>query len=159
MQCASPATRSGRPCGYQIERCPYLAHAASSADPSRHGIQAGSQGPRPAGGSAPTTPVATPAAVTSRNLRDFAWWAAGALLSGELQGRDAAAVCSLIRTLHALGPEPADEEDVLAEIELRGVVMNGFPPRNEEEWALAERVFNPEAIEEFHRWETLGKGW
>ena len=68
-------------------------------------------------------------------------------------------MCTLIRTLHALGPEPEDEDAVLAEIELRGVVMNGFPPRNEEEWALAAKVFDADAIREFHRWEAEGRGW
>ena len=81
------------------------------------------------------------------------------LVDGALDARDVSAMSTLIRTLHALGPAPEDEDAVLAEIELRGVVMNGFPPRNEEEWALAAKVFDADAIREFHRWEAEGRGW
>lgn len=95
----------------------------------------------------------------SRDLRGLAWWAVEALLSGAVGGRDIATLCTLIRVLHSLGPEPEDEDEILAEVELRGVVMNGFPPRNAEEWALAERVFDADAIAEFHRWEAEGRGW
>lgn len=110
-------------------------------------------------GPATSAPRELPEAVTARDLRELAWWTAGALVAGTLDARDVSAMSTLIRTLHALGPEPEDEDAVLAEIELRGVVMNGFPPRNEEEWALAERVFDAEAITEFHRWEAEGRGW
>lgn len=100
-----------------------------------------------------------PVAVANRDLRALAWWAVGALLTGALPGRETSALCTLIRVLHALGPEPEDEQVLLAEVELRGVVMNGFPPRDDEEWELARRVFDADAIEEFHRWEREGKGW
>jgi hypothetical protein len=129
-------------------------------DPERHGIEAVSGRPRhspPASERLP--PPAIPEAVANRDLRGLAWWAAGALLSGALQGRDAAVVSNLIRTLQSLGPEPESEDDVLAEIELRGLLMNGFPPRTEEEWALAQRIFDAEALAEFHRWEELGRAW
>ena len=52
-----------------------------------------------------------------------------------------------------------DEDKILAEIELRGLVMNGLTPRNEEEWLLAREVFDDAAIEEFTRWERSGGGW
>ena len=56
-------------------------------------------------------------------------------------------------------PPPEDEDEILAEVELRGVVMNGFAPRNPEEWALARKVFDDTAIEEFTRWVRLGLSW
>ena len=71
----------------------------------------------------------------------------------------AARLIRTLRALHSMGNTPEDEDAVLAEIELRGVVMNGFPPRNEEEWDLARKVFDADAITEFHRWEAEGRGW
>ncbi|MBA4181964.1 MAG: hypothetical protein C0506_15340 [Anaerolinea sp.] len=67
----------------------------------------------------------------------------------------------LIRSLSVVESLPGEEEEeeILAEVELRGVVANGFPPRNEEEWLLAIKVFDSEAIEEFVRWERCGSGW
>lgn len=109
---------------------------------------------------APAQPArALPEAVAARSVRQLAWWTIGALIEGTLEARDVTALCTLIRTLHTLGPEPEDQQAILAEVELRGVVMNGFPPRNDEEWALAERVFDADAIAEFHRWEAVGHGW
>ena len=64
-----------------------------------------------------------------------------------------------LRNFHDLPISQEDEDDILAEIELRGVVMNGLPPRNDEEWALAQKVFDADAIREFHRWEEVGHGW
>ena len=163
MKCGSKSTRSNAPCGYELQQCPYAGHAGDSADPERHGS---GPGERTGGQSRPPVPEperppvrAVPEAVAGRNLRQLAWWTIGALIDGSLEARDVAALCTLIRTLHTLGPEPEEEEAILAEIELRGVVMNGFPPRNDEEWALAERVFDADALAEFHRWEATGHGW
>ena len=166
MKCDSTSTRSKTPCGYTLEQCPYGSHALDSSDPARHGSGRGSgRGERTVDepqllGPAPEQPVrALPEAVAARDVRQLAWWTIGALIDGSLEARDVAALCTLIRTLHTLGPEPEEEEAILAEIELRGVVMNGFPPRNDEEWALAERVFDADALAEFHRWEATGHGW
>ena len=169
MKCGSKATRSNAPCGYALEVCPYPSHANDSSAPGRHGVDA-ARGEGGASGRASRTPAEgkpapetqareVPAAVAGHDLRQLAWWTAGSLIDGTLEARDVSAMCTLIRTLHALGPEPEDEDAVLAEIELRGVVMNGFPPRNEEEWALAAKVFDADAIREFHRWEAEGRGW
>lgn len=162
MKCGSKETKSKAPCGYEIEKCPYARHSGDSAAPERHGAgtrqQSGGVGETPETAAGPAVSE-RPEAVAERDLRDLAWWTAGALVDGTMEARDVSAMCTLIRTLHALGPEPEDQEAVLKEIELRGVVMNGFPPRNEEEWALAEQVFDADAIAEFHRWEATGHGW
>ena len=159
MKCGSKATKSKTPCGYEIEKCPHAGHARDSAAPERHGVAALAQADQPVGMTPATEERRAPEAIAGRDLRQLAWWTAGALIDGTLEARDVSAMCTLIRTLHALGPEPGDQEAILREIELRGVVMNGFPPRDEEEWALAERVFDAEAITEFHRWEETGHGW
>lgn len=81
------------------------------------------------------------------------------LTAGALTPLEAIRWLRAIRMFHELPMSTEDEDEMLAEIELRGVVMNGFPPRNEEEWELARKVFDAEAITEFHRWEAEGRGW
>ncbi len=54
-----------------------------------------------------------------------------------------------------MGPDEYDTEQMLREVELRGVLMNGIPPRNEAEWELAASIFDDDAIAEFKRWEML----
>ncbi len=161
MKCGSKATKSKKPCGYDIANCPYASHASDSAAPARHGailIGNASETAQPDGAAEPPT-RGVPEAVAGRDLRQMAWWTAGALIDGTMEARDVSAMCTLIRTLQALGPEPGDREMILRQVELRGVVMNGFPPRDEDEWALAERVFDADAIAEFHRWDETGHGW
>jgi hypothetical protein len=82
-----------------------------------------------------------------------------ATLAGVASGRYSPAQgARFIRSLVAvrkLGPEPIDEDEALAEVELRGRLMHGQPPRDPEEWALAARRFDETAIREFRRWEEL----
>lgn len=61
-----------------------------------------------------------------------------------------------MRVLATLGPEPLAEEESLREIELRGLLMNGIPPRTPDEWELAAKVFDDEALSEFRRWPVTG---
>lgn len=92
----------------------------------------------------------TPTLDVDRAVRPIptpAWWALRGLATGHVQPREASAVASLLRVLHALGPEPMDEEEALAEVELRGIIMAGLQPRNEAEWALARRRFSEEALQ------------
>ena len=42
---------------------------------------------------------------------------------------NAQALTAVLRVLAGLGPEPRQEEDALAEVELRGLLMHGVPPR------------------------------
>lgn len=107
-----------------------------------------------------TTAEAPPAEKFDRNtLAPLAAAVITRLTNGALTPLDANRWLRALSTFHKLPIAEEDEDDILAEIELRGVVMNGFPPRNEEEWALAEKVFDAEAIAEFHRWEATGHGW
>lgn len=99
-------------------------------------------------------PMPSPEVWKKRDLRGLAWWAAEHLLNGTLPTANVTALNGLMRVLIALGDDPSDEADVLAEIELRGIIMHGMPPRDEEEWALAERVFDADAIAEFRRWDS-----
>ena len=89
-------------------------------------------------------------AVRSRDVRGLAWWVVEEVVRGGVAGREASALCSLIRVLASLGPGEGEEGSLL-EVELRGLVMNGLPPRSDAEWALAERVFGAEGVAELRR--------
>ena len=58
-----------------------------------------------------------------------------------------------MRILASLGPEPMAEAEALKQVELRGRIMHGQPPRNPQEWERAAAVFDDEALAEFHRWD------
>ncbi len=62
-------------------------------------------------------------------------------------------VATVMRILITLGPEPLSKEGALREAALIGRVMGGQPPRDAEEWALAESIFEADAVAEFRRWE------
>lgn len=94
-------------------------------------------------------------AFTGKDLRAVAWLLLERLYIGDLSSSEASAAGTLIRALTALGDSPGDEEEQLAIIALHGGLMNGIPPRDDEEWALAERIFGPESMEEFRRWKAL----
>ncbi len=93
-------------------------------------------------------------AVAARDLHGVAW----ALLEGLLAddtvdaARKASAGATLIRVVSGLGEPPVSRERAAAEIALRGMIMHGLPPRNAEEWALAEELFTPEAVAMFRTW-------
>ena len=86
----------------------------------------------------------------SRDVRGLAWWVVEEVVRGGVGGREASALCSLVRVLAALGPGEGEEGSLL-EVELRGLVMNGLAPRSAAEWALAERVFGAEGVGELRR--------
>jgi hypothetical protein len=94
-------------------------------------------------------------ALEERSARRLAWWVASEMARGALETQRGTVLSNVLRLLHSMGPEPMDEEDALAEVEMRGRLMHGQPPRDPEEWARAERTFEPEAIGEFRRWERL----
>ena len=71
--------------------------------------------------------------------------------SGELEPPRASVLAAIVRVLAGLGPDPLSEHEALAEVELRGLLMHGIPPKNAEQWARAERVFAPETLDEIER--------
>ncbi len=94
-------------------------------------------------------------AFASKDLRDVAWLVLERLYINELDASRASAAATVIRALTALGDAPADEEQQLRIVTLHGLLMNGFQPRDKDEWALAEEVFGPERMDEFRRWKEL----
>jgi hypothetical protein len=100
--------------------------------------------------------VKPPAAVEARDLRELGWWTIEHTISGDVEPRSGTVICTIMRVLAALGPEPFAEEESLREIELRGLLMNGIPPRTADEWELAARIFDDDAASEFRRWPVTG---
>jgi hypothetical protein len=136
-------TRTGDPCQFEAAKCPHEAHAARRAEA------------RNAGEAEPRAPIDLPGALDDRNLRGMGWWLVRAVLDGQVETARATVVSATLRLLASLGPEPLEEEEALRQVELRGRLMHGRPPRDAEEWALAERTFSAQALEEFRRWELL----
>ena len=94
-------------------------------------------------------------AFASKDLRAVAWLVLERLYIADMTASEASAAGTIIRALTALGDDPGDEEEQLRIIELHGGLMNGVPPRDDEEWELAGRIFGPESIAEFRRWQAL----
>jgi hypothetical protein len=136
-------TRNGGRCQNRLgDRCPY------HTDEQR----ARAQSPAP-GAAAPRRPGRREA-IAGRDLHAVAWALLEDLLEddGVDAARRASAGATLIRVVEGLGEPPVSGERAAAEIALRGMIMHGLPPRNEEEWALAEELFTPEAVAMFRTW-------
>jgi hypothetical protein len=95
------------------------------------------------------TEAGVQAAIAVRDLHGVAW----AMLARAAAGEEpnASMVTGLIRVLASLGPAPADEESVLKETALRGLLMSGLTPRDDDEWALAEAVFDEKTVADLRR--------
>jgi hypothetical protein len=104
-------------------------------------------------------PAARESAIAGRDLHAVAWRLLEDLLEDDRvdAARRASAGATLIRVVEALGEPPVSREQAAAEIALRGMVMHGMPPRNAEEWALAEELFTPDAIAMFRTWKPGGE--
>lgn len=98
-------------------------------------------------------------AIARRDLHAVAWRLLEELFEDDRvdAARRASAGATLIRVVEALGEPPVSRERAAAEIALRGMVMHGMPPRNAEEWALAEELFTADAIEMMRGWQPGGE--
>lgn len=90
-----------------------------------------------------------------RDLRSVGWLVLERIFFSDMLPAEVSASATVIRALTALGDAPADQEEQLAEIELRGMLMNGFQPRSPEEWARAATLFGETSMAEFRRWKRL----
>lgn len=143
--------KKGGPCPWPVAKCPVPAHADWR---DRTGLPL-----EPAQTSAPMADEQaipeSPGWLNGKDLRGLGWWLIERVLWGRIETQQASVVASLMRTLAALGPEEASEEEALREVELRGRLMHGQPPRTEEEWARARAAFDEDALAEFRRWASL----
>jgi hypothetical protein len=94
----------------------------------------------------------------SHDLRDLGWWVIERTVEDSLPAPRASVISNVMRTLAGLGPEAPALEESLREVELRGLLMHGLPPRTEEEWRLAEALFDADALAEFRRWARSDEG-
>ena len=82
----------------------------------------------------------------------MAWWLLDQLIEGAMTSAEVSSAGSILRILASLGQQ--DDPASLREVELRGRLMQGLTPRDEEEWELARSIFDDAAIAEFERWEV-----
>jgi hypothetical protein len=99
-----------------------------------------------------------PAAFHEHDARGLSWWVIGETLGGRLEAPRASVAAALLRLLHVLGPDPVSDEEAWQEVELRGRIMHGQPPRNPREWERVALLYDDEALEEFRRWEAELRG-
>jgi hypothetical protein len=93
------------------------------------------------------------------SLRPIAESVITRLNGGTLKPLDAIRWLRALHTFYQLPVPALDEQEAWKEVELRGLIMHGQPPRNPEEWARAELVFDDEALAMFHDWEAKLNGW
>lgn len=135
--CGKPSL-SGEPCGWKSGPCPH------------HGTPRASR-PRPGSAPAPRrAPEAPP-----RELHAFSWWVIDGVLDKTIEPPQGQALAAVGRLLASLGPEPVDADAALAVAVLRGRVMHGLVPEDDEGWAFASAVFLPDAIDEMRSWAGL----
>lgn len=102
--------------------------------------------------------AARDAAIAERDLRALGWWLIDGVLAAGLEPQRASVTVRIMSLLERLGPGTHDGDDALREVVLRGLVMAGIPPRTPDEWAIAERVFDDEALAEIRRWALSFEG-
>jgi hypothetical protein len=149
--CGAITRRGGRCQNSRGAACPYHTdeeRTRAAAEPEHR--------PDPESGGGELSPGRD--AIAKRDLHAVAWRLLEDLLEDDRvdAARRASAGATLIRVVEALGEPPVSRERAAAEIALRGMVMHGMPPRNAEEWALAEELFTPDAVAMFRTWEPGG---
>ena len=150
MERCGATTKTGERCRWPRGECRW--HVPAGDEPLPNTAAAASAGPPDP---KPQAPESSFPWLEGRDLRGLGWWLIEHILRGSVESRDGSVVAGLVRTLAALGPEESNREEALREVELRGMLMHGMPPRTEEEWELAARVFDDDALAEFRRWERL----
>jgi len=137
--CLLPAP-SGRPCGYPADCCPFhppvprpepVIEAPELEEPAHRSL----------------LPPEEP------DMRYVARDAVERVLDGRASPIQVARLLRTLAQLHAMGPAPMAQHYALKQVELRGRIMHGQPPRNEQEWELARFIFDDDAIAEFERWD------
>jgi hypothetical protein len=149
--CGAITRKGGRCQNRRGAACPY------HTDDERARAHAGDPLDRDAPAAA--APAGRGNAIAGRDLHAVAWMLLEDLLEDDQvdAARRASAGATLIRVVEALGEPPVSREQAAAEIALRGMVMHGMPPRNAEEWALAEELFTPDAVAMFRTWKPGGE--
>lgn len=125
--CGEP-TQGGAPCRWKRSKCPHH--------------QGGNE------------PAASPIPAT-RDLHELGWWLVENIAERRLNPAQGSVIASAMRVLYTLGPADTTGEDPSRVIELQARLAQGFAPRDDDEWALASRLFDDAALAEFRRLPAL----
>lgn len=94
-------------------------------------------------------------AYEDRDLRTVAW----RFLSEIRHSRDflkySAPAASMMRVVFAQGDEPEDRAAAIAETAVIGSILHGIAPRDADQWAIAERIYDEAALEDLRHWTPL----
>jgi len=143
------------PAAPMADAVPFRGGAART--PRRH------HGRMPAQAAAPREPApfvsdAEERAYERRDLRGVAWAFLYEIRHSPEYIKLAAPAASMMRVILALGEEPEDRALAIAEAAVVGSVLHGIAPRDEAGWAIAERVFGEETLEDLRHWRPR-RGW
>lgn len=146
-RCNEP-TLAGGHCRWPRAECPHHRATPTPGEPTRAAATDDSMAP-------PAPAVERP---PERDLRELGWWMVDEVLANRVGREQASGVAAIMRVLAGLGADDAHDDEALAEIELRGRLAHGMPPRGDEQWALARQRFTDAALREFERWPGDGSG-
>lgn len=101
----------------------------------------------------PTPPTeAELEALRAHNLRDFTWLGVEGVLRALGWERGGAIIASFLRVLIAQGEDKVDLKEASAIAVVNGLMARGMPPRNEREWEIADRIYEPEIVQLLRKW-------
>ena len=61
----------------------------------------------------------------------------------------------MMRVILALGDEPEDRAAAIAETAVMGSILHGIAPRDDAQWAIAERIYDEATLEDLRHWTPL----
>jgi hypothetical protein len=93
------------------------------------------------------------AAFADHDMREVLWcyWEGIRTALGYTAG---SAMATVARALQSCGEDTTDLEDAIAVAVVNGRMVHGLPPRNDAEWAIADRIYEPSTVEELRGWEA-----
>lgn len=91
------------------------------------------------------------AEIVDRDLHILAWWMIQEGGTEKLEPKFASVINQIARMFILLGQEGEDKAEMVARIVVRGRLMQGLPRATREQWALAEVMFEDEALEKIRR--------
>ncbi len=94
-------------------------------------------------------------AYESRDLRTVAWRFLSEIRHAPEFLKLSAPAASMMRVIFALGDEPEDRAAAIAETAVIGSILHGIAPRDEDQWAIAERIYDDATLDDLRHWTPL----
>ncbi len=94
-------------------------------------------------------------AYRDHDLRNVAWYFLSEIRHSSDFLKYSAPAASMMRVILAQGDEPQDRATALAETAVIGSILHGIAPRDEEQWAIAERLYDEATLEDLRHWDPL----